>query len=105
MLPLTKCSATLLVCCLLSSCQNLTVKEPVCSPPPIPQSLLQPCPPLDPLADGQMGTLYLQMLKDTGTLGECQRRQQALVEVVKYQRQVCDQFLSQPPQSKEWWQW
>ena len=101
-----KCSATLLVSCLLSSCQSLTVQEPVCSPPPIPQSLFQPCPPLPPVADGQMSTLYLQMLQDAGTLGECQRRQQTLAEVVQYRDKVCDQFRSQqPPPVKEWWQW
>lgn len=98
-------SRTLLVSFLLTGCSSLTVKEPVCEPPPIPASLLQPCPLPEPIRDGRLETLYLQALADTGPWGECLRRQQALAEVVKYRDQTCARFRSQNPPPSEWWHW
>ena len=105
MSPTSRCSAMLIACCLLSSCQTSTVREPVCEPPPIPASLLQACPLPEPIKDGRLETLYLQALADTGPWGECLRRQQSLVELVKYRDQVCVQFRNQNLSAKEWWQW
>lgn len=90
---------------LLTGCSSLTVNEPVCEPPPIPPTLLQACPLPDPIKDGRLETLYLQAIADSGPWGECLRRHQALVEVVKYRDQVCARFRSQNPPAKDWWQW
>ena len=105
MSPASRYSRILCALFLLMGCSSLTVKEPVCEPPPIPASLLQACPLPEPLKDGKLETLYLQMLADTGPWGECLRRQQSLVELVKYRDQVCAQFRNQNLSAKEWWQW
>lgn len=105
MSPASRYSRILLVLFLLMGCSQLTVREPVCEPPPIPASLLQACPLPEPIKDGRLETLYLQAIADTGPWGECLRRQQSLVELVKYRDQVCARFRNQNPSPKEWWQW
>ena len=105
MSPASRYSRILPALFLLMGCSSLTVKEPVCEPPPIPASLLQACPLPEPIKDGRLETLYLQAIADTGPWGECLRRQQSLVELVKYRDQVCVQFRNQNPPANNWWQW
>jgi hypothetical protein len=74
---------------LLAGCTSLTVREPVCDPPPIPAALLEPCEEPTPLTDGRFATIYQQALADLGPWGRCIRKDDALIAVVKYRDETC----------------
>jgi hypothetical protein len=97
-------SAILFALSLLMGCNSLMVRGPELNLPPLPPEVMLPCQEPEPLPDGQLSTLYLQMLRDTGPWGECRRRQAQLVALVKYQQQVRDEYArSLPQQNKPWW--
>jgi hypothetical protein len=73
----------------VAGCTSLTVREPICDPPDIPAELLQPCEEPMPLTDGRFATVYQQMLADLGPWGRCVRKDDKLIEVVKYRDAVC----------------
>lgn len=89
----------------LFGCTNLAVREPICEPPPIPAALMQPCALPEPLPDGKMATLYLQLLRDTDPWGQCLRSHDRLIEVVKYRDSVCAKIKADNAKPKPWYQW
>ncbi len=88
----------------LSSCSTLHVQAPTLTLPPTPVELMQPCAELEPLPDGQMATLYLQMIRDAAQYQQCSRRQAALSAVVKYQEQVRAEYTKTLSSTKPWYQ-
>ncbi len=103
--PLLLLLLILLVSLATTGCNSLTVRAPEFNLPPIPPQLMEACPPLDPLPDGKMATLYLALLQDAALYQQCSRRQAALAAVVAYQQEVRAEYqrtLSQ--QSKPWYQ-
>ena len=105
MLRTIRYSAILCACFLMQACGSLTVREPICEPPPIPSSLMEQCQTPSPLPDGKLATLYQQYLADvTGPWSDCVRLHDQLIAVVKYRDQVCQhiQSLNQSP-PKPWW--
>ena len=75
-------------------------RAPELSLPSIPPELMQLCSDLEPLKDGQLASLYLQMMRDAAMYHECKRRQAALVAVVKYQEQTRADYAQSQSQSK-----
>ncbi len=104
---LTKSFAILLVCYPLMSCSSLTVRAKELTLPPLPPEVMAPCPEWEPLPDGYLSTLYLQMLKDAATYQECKRRQATLAAMVKYQEEVRAAYAQSLNQSAKnwWWPW
>lgn len=103
--PMT-CFAIPLACCLLASCQTLQPRVQVnCDPPPIPLALLEPCPPMEPLPDGKIASMYQAMLQDAQAYYECRGKHLQLVAVEKYRDDFCRR-LSQGQQeaaARPWW--
>ena len=66
---------------------------------------MQACPLPEPLPNGELRTLYLQMLRDTQPWGECIRRHDGLIEVVKYRDAVCAKVVAdaQAEAARPWW--
>ncbi len=101
---------TLLLCITLPAwsamlgCSSLQPRAPELSLPPTPAELMQPCAELEPLPDGQMATLYLQMIRDAAQYQQCSRRQAALSAVVKYQEQVRAEYTRNLKPSTNWWE-
>lgn len=102
---LIRYSAILSACFLLTCCSTLTVRAPPCDPPPIPAVLLQACPLPQPLSDGELKTLYLQMLRDNGPWGECIRRHDSLIAVVQYRDAWCAKAAQDATAAanRAWW--
>ena len=50
---------------------------------PVDQSLIEPCPPLSPLADGDSKTVLRWSLATVDAYADCSSRHQRLVEAVK----------------------
>lgn len=102
---LTRASAILLALPLTTACTSLSVRSPVCEPPPIPAELLQPCP--DPVlpTNGTFSEIYLLHMRNTGPWGQCIQMQAQLVATVKYQAQVCPHIRSlNQSEDKAWYQ-
>lgn len=89
----------------LTGCTSLTVRQPICDPPPIPPALLEPCEEPAPIPDGRMATIYQQQLADLGPWGRCIRKDDKLIEVVKYRDAVCQQIKDKiaADAAKPWW--
>src|SRR5437762_3390590 len=107
MSPRIQGSLTLSALCLLTACSSLEVRSPPCEAPPIPAALLVPCPDPELPVEGTFSALYLNSLKNTGPWGECMRRQDKLVELVKYQATVCPhiQSLNKTADKSSWQFW
>lgn len=90
---------------LLAGCAPaVTVRAPICEPPPLPPSAVAPCPMPAPIADGKLETLYLQSLVDTAQWGECIRKFNNLVALMAYRDKVCAQIKEEVTKPKAWWQ-
>lgn len=67
---------------LASGCS--TVPSPIPSAvPPIPASLMEPCPDLEPLRHPTMPALAVKLIEVSGRYYQCQARQKALSEAVR----------------------
>ncbi len=89
MLRLLRYLGILIVLSMLTACETLTILASPCEPPPIPENLLQQCQEPPQLLDGELRTLYLQMIDDMRIWGKCIRDHDKLIEVVKYRETVC----------------
>ncbi len=97
-------TSTVLACFLTTGCASFRpYVVTTCEVPPIPPDLLaeEACPPLPPLKDGQLGTIYNQMVEDAQTYYECRSARKQLIAVAKYRDQVCNQFRSQGQSDKK----
>lgn len=88
----------------------VTVRSPICEPPPIPASAMQPCvEPTEALKTGSLEELYVQAVRDTGPWGQCIRAHDKLIEFVKYRDAICQKFrednITKPSTGWRWpWQ-
>lgn len=95
----------LLVVLLLAGCAPaVTVRAPVCEPPPIPPAALAPCPMPTPIPDGKLETLYLQSLIDTAQWGECIRKFNNLRALIASRDKICAEVTEEVMKPKSWWQ-
>lgn len=56
--------------------------------PPIPASLLQPCPPLPPLENGQLITAAKLLLTDAEFYEACRGKHEALISTLKFREKL-----------------
>lgn len=92
--------------CLLAGCTSVTVREPVCEPPPIPAELLVPCEePAVPDERG-FGAIYESYVRNVvGPWARCIRKTDRLIEIVKYRDSVCAKIKADnAAKEKQWWQ-
>lgn len=92
----------------LSSCSLLTTRAPICEPPPIPTSNLQPCPLPEPIPDGKLKTLAEALLEDRNPKGpwaECIRNHDQLIALVRYRDSICQHIadINKQP-AKSWYE-
>lgn len=93
-----------IVALLLVGCAPaVTVRAPICEPPPLPPSALVPCPPPQPLADGKMETLYLNSYIDTATIGCWADRMRNLKEQIAFRDAKVKECQEQAAKPLEWW--
>jgi hypothetical protein len=92
---------------LLGCAPAVTVRAPVLDLPPVPPKLLEPCEEPTPLKGGTQADLYLKMLEDVGPWGRCIRKDDALIEVIKYRESVVEKYRADAakPQPKFRWFW
>lgn len=97
------CSAILA----LTSCASSMTVRVQCEPPPLPTTVLQPCPLPEQLADSKMQTVTEALLDDRnpgGLWATCIRLHDQLIALVKYRDQVCPAIQNQNPSAdKPWW--
>lgn len=92
----------------LTSCASSMTVHVQCEPPPLPASILLPCPVPAPLPDAKMQTVTEALLEDRnpgGVWAQCIRQNDQLIALVKYQMQVCShlQSLNRAP-PKQWYE-
>jgi hypothetical protein len=94
-------------CFALAGCGGaVTVRAPICEPPPIPVRLMEPCEEPAPLKLGTLDEMYRQALEDTGPWGRCVRNHDKLVEVIKYRDSICEKFKADNvTKSTTGWRW
>jgi hypothetical protein len=80
------------------------VRAPVLEIPPLPPELLTPCPLPEPIPDGSLQTLYLQIYRDAERWGACLRLHDQLIAVVRYRDEAMRAIQSQLSSPKPWWQ-
>lgn len=90
---------------LLGCAPAVTVRAPVLDLPPIPPKLLEPCEEPTPLKGGTQADLYLKMLEDVGPWGRCIRKDDALIEVIKYRMQVEEKWKAEAAKPTTGWKW
>lgn len=95
------------LCALLTACAPaVTVRQPICEPPAIPATLMEPCEEPELLTDGEFRTVYLQAIRDTGPWGRCMRNHDKLIEIVKYRDSVCQKVKQDNMTTdKPGWKW
>lgn len=90
----------------LAGCTNLTVREPVCDPPPIPLKLLEPCE--EPMVPDERGfaAIYDSYVRNVvGPWARCIRKDDQLIALIKYRDSVCAKIKADntAAQDKPWW--
>lgn len=87
-----------------AGCTSLTVREPICEPPPIPAELLAPCE--EPMVPDQPGfaQIYDSYVRNVvGPWARCIRKDDKLIELIKYRDSVCAKIKADNQQPKPWW--
>ncbi len=87
----------------LAGCTSVSVREPICEPPPVPAELLLPCEEPEQLTDAHFVGLYQQALRDIGPWGRCIRKDDKLIEIVKYRDAVCAKIKADNAKPKPAW--
>jgi len=83
----------------------LTVREPICEPPPIPAELLVPCEEPTLPADGTFAAVYANYIDNVvGPWARCIRKDDKLVEIVRYRDEVCKKIKADNTTPKRWWE-
>jgi hypothetical protein len=82
------------------------VREPICEPPPIPVELLAPCE--EPMLPDERGfaAIYESYVRNVvGPWARCIRKDDKLVELIKYRDAVCKKIKEDNAKAaKPWWQ-
>lgn len=95
----------ILVVLLLAGCApSVTVRAPICEPPPLPPMAYAVCPPPQPIPDGSLQTLYLNSYIDAATIGCWAERNRNLKEQIAYRDAKVKECQQQATQPKSWWQ-
>ena len=104
MSPLTRVLVILCASWALTACSSLTVRAPICEPPPLPP-VPADCPDLEVITDPSFGALYQQSIRDAVQYQECRNNLRQYATLVKYRDQVCPhvQSLNQSP-PKAWYE-
>ena len=73
--------------------------------PPVPVELLAPCEEPTAPADGSFGAVYESYVANVvGPWARCVRKDDKLVEIVKYRDQVCAKMKVDNAKPKRWWE-
>jgi len=87
-------------------CTSVTVREPICEPPPIPAELLAPCE--EPMVPDERGfaAIYESYVRNVvGPWARCIRKDDKLVELIKYRDAICIKIKEDNAKAaKPWWQ-
>jgi hypothetical protein len=96
----------LLILLLLAGCTSVSVKQADCDPPPIPAALLLPCEDAIIPVDASFAAIYSNAIENAvGPWGRCVRKDDKLIEVVKYRDAFCAKLKADAAaKSKPWWQ-
>jgi hypothetical protein len=95
---------TLPLVLLLGACTSLTVREPICSPPPIPAELLVPCEEPTLPTDGTFAAVYENYVSNVvGPWARCLRKDDQLIAITRYREQVCDKIKADNAPAAHWW--
>lgn len=90
---------------LAAGCTSVSVKQPDCDPPPIPAALLVPCEDAIIPTEASFAALYTNAIENAvGPWGRCVRKDDKLIEVVKYRDAFCAKLKADAAKPKPWWQ-
>jgi hypothetical protein len=98
-------AAALLLLTLLAGCSSLTVRAPICEPPPIPAELLIPCEEPIPPNEAGFASIYESYVRNVvGPWARCIRKDDQLIAIVKYRDATCAKIKADNAQPKRWWE-
>ena len=95
----------LIIAALLTGCTTMSVRAPVCEPPPLPPELTKPCPPAIMPTGPSIAEFYENTIANvTGPWRECARMHDQTIAVVQYRDSICAKIKADNAQPRAWYE-